>query len=310
MVVSNQKGGKLMKKTLTSVIAIGCLTAAGSAYAGLGAGTGVNGSLHDMTKVVQGTADNMGRVCVYCHAPHHSKPKDTYSPGTGIPDTTAQYPLWNHKFSTQTFSPYIWATPDNQGIAGNINDPLIGPSRLCMTCHDGNVAVDEHGAWQGTQAQGGTSQNFIQNIPIGDGARANLSPDLTNTHPIGFDYNYLAANRNRNVSNGANGLGADGATEIVPSNNHYADSIVISDTDGYYNQVSRNQGGKRIVDNLYNGSILTCATCNEVHNKENVVQDTYKFSPVVTPFGTQTRPNYFLYAKETNSLICLSCHVK
>jgi hypothetical protein len=61
-------------------------------------------------------------------------------------------------------------------------------------------------------------------------------------------------------------------------------------------------GSRTIKSTLYNGSIMTCATCHEVHNKENAAQD-------AATDGSAT-PNYFLYAKESNSLICLSCHVK
>jgi len=281
-----------MKKVLASVIAIGSLAAAATALAGLPAGTGVNGSLHDMTGVVSGNPDAMGRVCVYCHAPHHAQVKDN----SGIPN---QYPLWNHKFSTANFTPYTWATPDNQAGAGDISDPLVGPSRLCMTCHDGNVAIDEHGTSSGgTWAQAGGK--LIQ--ALGDGTRANLTADLSNTHPIGFDYVTVAEARNLK---GYNTSGSAGAEIVVPSNK-YADSITISNTQGQYNTVTRNQGGKTIGDNLYNGRIMTCASCHEVHNKENATQDNYING---SKKGTEA-PNYFLYAKETNSLICLSCHVK
>jgi len=271
------------------------MAVAGAALAGLPAGTGVNGSLHDMTKVVSTNVDAMGRVCVYCHAPHHAIVKD----GTAL---QGELPLWNHKFSTANFTPYTWATPDNQAGAGDITDPLIGPSRLCMTCHDGNVAIDEHGTSSGgTWAQaGGTKIGSL-----GDGGRANLTADLSNTHPIGFDYETVAAYRNAKSSNGSGVANADG-TEIVVSSNHYADSITISGTQGVYNTVTRNQGGKTIADNLYQNRIMTCATCHEVHNKENAIQDNFIN-------GSQkgvAAPNYFLYAKETNSLICLSCHVK
>ena len=70
---------------------------------------------------------------------------------------------------------------------------------------------------------------------------------------------------------------------------------------GTYDKVDRDLGGRRISDVLYQNDIMTCASCHEVHNKENVVQD-------VGTHGYQ--PNYLLYAKEKDSLICLSCHIK
>jgi hypothetical protein len=286
-----------MKKILASVVALGCFAAAGSAIAGLPAGTGVNGSLHDMTKVVPATADAMGRVCVYCHAPHHAIKDDAAGP-VGFDN----YPLWNHQFSNATFSPYIWATPDNQLAAGDINDPLVGPSRLCMTCHDGNVAVDQHGSADGTMKQAGSTK-----ISAINGGRANLTADLSNTHPIGFDYNTVATARNLQASNGSGLAGVDG-TEIVISTNHYASAIDTTGTaQGVYNDVTRNAGNKTILDNLYAGNIMTCATCHEVHNKENATQDNFNG---LNSSDITKAPNYFLYAKQTKSLICLSCHIK
>ena len=286
-----------MKKVVASVLAFGSLVAAGSAFAGLPAATGVVGSLHDMTRVVPGTADAMGRVCVYCHAPHHSLVTD----GTSL---QGALPLWNHQLSTANFTPYTWATPDNQAAVGSITDPLVGPSRLCMSCHDGNVAIDEHGvASNSTWKQAGGT--FMSSV---EGGRANLSADLSNTHPIGFDYNAMANARNKAVVSGQGTNGSEAGQEIVTSNNHYADSITIStDLNGAYNTVSRNQGNKTIADNLYGGNIMTCATCHEVHNKENAVQDAFNGN---NGSSTTTKPNYFLYAKENNSLICLSCHIK
>ena len=294
-----------MKKVLATVAAVGCLAAAGTAMGGIPAGTGVNGSLHDMTRVVPGTADTMGRVCVYCHTPHHAVVKDG----------GAQLPLWNHNLSDfNEFLPYTWATPNNSNEgAFDIQDPLAGPSRLCMSCHDGSIAIDEHGS--AFAQAGATLIKDYGNTHDGAG-RANLTKDLSNTHPIGFDYNDIAAFRNSKSSNGTgdkiNGEYADG-TEIVVSTLGYATGITINNTnDGTYNKVTRAAGGKRIADNLYGGNIMTCATCHEVHNKENATQDNYLRGETYPDGlgGQQSAPNYFLYAKQTESLICLSCHVK
>jgi len=223
--------------------------------------------------------------------------------------------LWNHQLSTANFVPYTWATPNNAGAPGSSIDVLAGPSRLCMSCHDGSVAIDEHGNWAnigGTTTNNGTmSQSGKLYLNGFDSNRANLTNDLSNTHPIGFDYNQVATYRNARSTNGTGtkvgGKFVDG-TEIVVSTKQYADTIDTNVPDGTYNLVTRAQGGKTIADNLYNGNIMTCATCHEVHNKENVVQDIYVDNS--HDAYNRIRPNYFLYAKETNSLICLSCHVK
>jgi Zn-finger protein len=304
-----------MKKVLASVIALGCFAAA-TAYAGIPAGTGVNGSLHDMTLVVGANADSMGRVCVFCHTPHNAM-KDTR--GNLIPDN---YPLWNHDFGQAVLTTYQWATTDN--LPFTITDPLAGPSRLCMTCHDGSVAVDQHGyavRQAGSGALIGTIDTQASGVNAGHGAslgRGNLTGDLTQTHPIGFDYNAAAAARNASVANGTGSISAGGANEIVPSTYGFATAITVTPdlatNQLVYNDVTRGGvGSKTILSTLYGGNIMTCATCHEVHNKENAKQDNYINNALggdTTGLDLAKAPNYFLYAKESQSLICLSCHVK
>ncbi len=68
---------------------------------------------------IKGASPN---ICLYCHAPH-------FSAGKG--------PLWNQKFSTQTYTPYTGSTYVEKG---NTQPPIGGPSSLCLSCHDGTVA--------------------------------------------------------------------------------------------------------------------------------------------------------------------------
>jgi hypothetical protein len=295
-----------MKKVLASSLLIGCF--AGAAYAGLPAGTGVNGSLHDMNTYNNGTLlyqDAMGRVCVFCHTPHNSiKSVDG-----------ADYPLWNHKGVDDgtTYTPYVWATNTNRGdITGGVgandiigNAAIIGPSRLCLSCHDGNVAIDQH---NGTTFANAKEDGTIFMGAV-SGGRANLGTDLSDDHPIGFDYNTIATYRNAK-STYVNAAGS----EIATSDNRFASDITLeATTQGKYNKVDRPLTGRTIKDVLYQGTYMTCATCHEVHNKDNATQALYTD---ITPGaftasdGRAPAPNYFLYAKEKNSLICLSCHVK
>jgi hypothetical protein len=265
------------------------------------AATGVNGSLHDMNVVASSGADSMDRVCVFCHTPHNATVTDDLGQNN--------YPLWNHEMSQQTFTAYTWATPNNSPFV--IIDPLIGPSRLCLTCHDGSIALDEHGkalSQSGGTVVGGTKIGMI------NGGRANLTSDLSNTHPIGFDYNAIRLVRNANAQNKDT---TTGDSEIISSDYGFATSIAFSPTQGTYNTVNRNPatgGYKKIKDVLYGGNIMTCASCHEVHNKENMTQDAWNTNNLAGA-AEQTRtgqaaPNYFLWSKQSNSLICLSCHVK
>jgi cytochrome c5 len=270
-----------MKKVVALVAFAGLATAATMSYAGMGARTGVNGSFHDMNNYAPshgGQKEKYERVCVYCHTPHNAVVQEPGSQNNFLP-------RWNHSIDSVQFAAYNWATPDNTPFT--ISDPLMGPSRLCMSCHDGNFAVDQHGP---AMPNAGVV-TLAGNRAIGHGN------DLSTTHPIGFSY--VDARNGRNDANAA----INGAQEIVPETERFASGITINPDPNSttYNTVER-LGSRTIKSTLYNGSFMTCATCHEVHNKENAAQ-----APAT---DGSARPNYFIYAPEQYSLICLSCHVK
>ena len=252
-------------KKIFAVVALSALVAT-TAFAAGAPRTGVVGSMHDINAVAGYTDDSIGRVCVFCHTPHNAQ-------------SNALAPLWNHAPSTVNLPAYAWASPANGSIAFNIGDPLIGPSRLCMACHDGVTAVDSHGTAASTPV-GTTVMTSSYVDGLGNTAKRYID-DLTVTHPIGFLY--------------SDAFSARGAAELVPETAGFINYPVTTAFD------TNNRSGalttKTIHDTLY-GGMVTCASCHEVHNTVNAVPDaghTY---------------NYFLYAKEEGSAICLSCHVK
>ena len=89
-------------------------------------------------------------VCRPCHTPHFASTEVHY--------------LWNHELTTATFTVFAGATSA---------DVESSSSRLCLSCHDGTVALDSYG--------GGTGTQFV-------GADGFLGIDLTDDHPIGVDY--------------------------------------------------------------------------------------------------------------------------
>ena len=68
--------------------------------------------------------------CTICHAPH-----------SGLGGVT---PLWNQKLSTAAYTPYNSSTYHQQG---NTQPPLGVTSSLCLSCHDGTVAVGQSAAY-------------------------------------------------------------------------------------------------------------------------------------------------------------------
>ena len=60
------------------------------------------------------------RVCVFCHAPHNASPSG---------------PLWNRAAPGSTYLPYSSST-----AAAAPGQPT-GASLLCLSCHDGTIAL-------------------------------------------------------------------------------------------------------------------------------------------------------------------------
>ncbi len=109
----------------------------------------VAGTAHDFSPAKDGSM-----ACQFCHTPHMA-----------LPNT----PLWNHKLSDRTYEIY-WST----SLDANVDQPT-GSSKLCLSCHDGTVAL---GAT--VRGGGGTTR-----MPPGS---TNLGTDLSDDHPVSFVY--------------------------------------------------------------------------------------------------------------------------
>ena len=142
------------------------LVAAMLLVAGLAFGATVVGSKHDITLLDDGA---ITEVCVFCHTPHQSA------------SANKQDPLWNRSLSSETsFGVYtsdtMNATPTafGGGTLGSANT-----SQLCMSCHDGTLAVNALFNGPGSQTAG-TATSATGN--------ANLGSDLSDDHPVNFVY--------------------------------------------------------------------------------------------------------------------------
>lgn len=144
--------------TAAPVLAVGMM--AGSAYAGT-----INGSAHDFSNI---NAD--GQICVNCHTPHNA---DT---------ATAEAPLWNHDVTQATFT--LYSSPTMNSTPGQ----PTGASKLCLSCHDGTVAVDSFGGRVGTDF-------------IGPADNAYIGTDLSDDHPISITYDAALAVSDPSLNN-------------------------------------------------------------------------------------------------------------
>ena len=236
-----------MKHKLAILTALAGLTlGVTAAHAGKEIGTGVVLSAHDMNELSGANVkkDGQGRVCAFCHTPHHKVESDTLN----------YNPLWSHQINVdQNFDAYQSVTFDST-IAG---DPLTGPSRLCMSCHDGSIAVDQHYNIPGTASKPTLSGDNFGDIAVGKNS------DLSNDHPIGFDLVDIST-----LDKGIRGT--------LQTTNPLLAGKAITEL-GFKDGTGT--------------AIMTCASCHDVHNKDNV--DTA-----------------FLYEKQLGSAFCLMCHDK
>ncbi len=102
------------------------------------------------------------QTCVFCHVPH-------------VASTAG--PLWNRRTPANTYTPYSSSTTN--AVVGQPD----GTSLLCLSCHDGTIALGElasRGATNVVMAGGVTT------MPVGV---SNFGIDLSNEHPVSFVYN-------------------------------------------------------------------------------------------------------------------------
>ncbi len=177
------------------------------------AGT-IVGSEHDFS------ADGWsgGEICVACHTPHNAD--------TSVNDA----PLWDHDPTSLTYDVYTSSTM-NSGTPGQPG----ASSRLCLSCHDGTVAIDSFGGNTGSNFM--TGSEAVGAPTAGSGANGDLSDD----HPISITY----------------------------------DTALATADPGLFNPTSTNVTIGEAGDRTQTGSIsqvmligdqLQCSSCHDVHN--------------------------------------------
>lgn len=139
-----------MKRFIISISVATLFLFATSVSAGV-----ITGSAHDFQNLT--SWNSTGEICIVCHAAHNN-------------NNLATELLWNHAMTVATYT--VYSSPTFSQVAAN---PPSGASKLCLSCHDGTVALDSFGG-------NGTSPGTII------GGDANFGTDLSNDHPISFPY--------------------------------------------------------------------------------------------------------------------------
>ncbi len=139
----------------------------GRAQAG---GESIINSKHNLSVSGPGTVRAAGesQVCIFCHTPHNATPVR---------------PLWNRALPTSSYK--VYTSNSLKALPGQ----PTGSSKLCLSCHDGTIALGSVNSRQQPIMMAGG----ITTIPPGGG---NLGTDLSDDHPLSFVYNAALATKN------------------------------------------------------------------------------------------------------------------
>lgn len=146
------------------LVLLGCL------IAGSGTAATIVASKHNLSASGPGpvTASSESQICVFCHTPHQSSPIA---------------PLWNRN------SPGINYVPYSSSTAIAAPGQPTGDSLLCLSCHDGTIALGD----VLSQTSDIVMKGGITTIPVGP---ALIGTNLTHDHPISFEYSSVLASQN------------------------------------------------------------------------------------------------------------------
>lgn len=144
------------------LVAAALAVSASAAYAVVG----VTNTKHDLSGTGAMTGGGANQKCIYCHTPHNPQ---------------IAVPLWNRTNGSAITATYNSATMTATANAATVS--LTSISGFCMSCHDG---VTSMGA---IKNKAGATDNTVALTGLtGYNAKNNLGTDLSNDHPVGFNY--------------------------------------------------------------------------------------------------------------------------
>ncbi len=200
------------------------------------------------------------RICVFCHTPHNAAPLS---------------PLWNRDIPEQTYIVYTSPTM--------LADPLpqpFGPTKLCLTCHDGTVAM---GAV--LDPSGGIPMAGSGTLP--PGSLSDFGFDLSAHHPVAFPYGNSLPNPEL-ASPPPEGLTYGGIDEVHCITCH---------------DPHNDQYGRFLAKDNRNSAL--CVTCHQIPGWAASLHATSTASVVgLLPRPPKTWPNY----TELGEWGCEACH--
>ena len=234
-------------------------------------------SVHNLTVSGPGTikASTERDVCIFCHTVHRSN---------------GETPLWNHNMSGET-NYIVYSSTTLKAIVGQPN----GSSRLCLSCHDGTVALGS----VNSRTTAISMQNGVTTMPGKPSTNPNnLGTDLSGDHPISFTYDSALVALDPSLNNPA---ALTGAVKLDHTGQMQCDSC--------HNPHNNQFGNFLVMDNT--GSAL-CIVC---HNLPLFSSSPHALSAKVLPATVAMKlapPAPKIKAARNNNtvaaLACENCH--
>ena len=179
---------------------------------------------------------------MFCHTPHNASPAQ---------------PLWNRQLPMTAYT--VYSSPSLAALPGQ----PTGSSKLCLSCHDGTIALGRVLSRQQTIAMAGGMITIPPDRP------ANLGTDLSGDHPISFPYDANLVTRDTALLNPASlprQVRLDHNRELQCStchdahNNRYGNFLVMANDQSQLCNTCHNQGTTDVA------SHQQCAACHQSHN--------------------------------------------
>ena len=236
-------------------------------------------TLNAPARTVKATSET--QVCVFCHTPHGAT--------AGI-----VAPLWNRALSGALYPNVANPTYSSSSIEASAAELATGPggsSKLCLSCHDGTMAIDKVNVLNGvtgvtiamTGLTGAAGSAKLPTTGNTTGFTRNLGTNLSNDHPISFAYDSIVAGR-------------DGELR-TPAPENTTGGVVMNRAPGKAKPVLPLEAGQ-----------IQCATCHDPHLRDNnTTNGNAKFLRANRFQVTQPSGGLF---NQTNDTICLACHDK
>lgn len=210
-------------------------------------------------------ASDEDEVCIFCHTPHGG---------------TMNTPLWNRALPTGAFTHYTSSTLT--ATVGASNRAVSPESLLCMSCHDGVVAM---------------------NSIINSSNRTGAAPD--NNGPIVNQF-FTTGGAIGDIMN-PGGIGTQGESRNLSDDHPISFSYLLALNDGNAANLRPLAAAKAAGVRFFGpevanatGSRVECSSCHDPHvNYETTGGNTG--NAAYTPF---------LITPNTGSALCLACHIK